>query len=181
VDRVGVAQVEVGFWPRLGAYVIDNIITSFITGIVFIVPLIAYSASFFSRHQTELLQYCDNTAYGYSDTACRQTLENILVKSGELGGFVSIVVGLVFLATVLTVLYYTITTARGATVGKKVFGMRVVTADGQNIGFGRSLLRHTVGYFVSGLVFGLGFLWIGFDPHKQGWHDKIAGTYVVRN
>jgi uncharacterized RDD family membrane protein YckC len=181
VDRVGVAPAEVGFWPRLGAYVIDNIILSFITCIVFVVPLIAYGASFFSRHQAELLQYCDNTAYGYSDTACRQTLENILVKSGELGGFVSIVVGLGVLATVLTVLYYTLLTARGATIGKKVFGMRVVTADGQNIGFGRSLLRHTVGYFVSGLFFGLGFLWIGFDPHKQGWHDKIAGTYVVRS
>jgi uncharacterized RDD family membrane protein YckC len=181
VDRVGVAPAEVGFWPRLGACIIDIIIFSIITGIVFFVPLIAYVFNFISRHQAELLQSCDNTAYGYSDTACRQTLENILVKSGELGGFLSILLGLGVLAIVLTVLYYTILTARGATIGKKVFGMRVVTADGQNIGFGRSLLRHTVGYFVSGLFFGLGFLWIGFDPHKQGWHDKIAGTYVVRN
>ena len=34
--------------------------------------------------------------------------------------------------------------------------------------------------FLSLIVIGLGFLWIAFDPEKRGWHDKIAGTVVVR-
>jgi uncharacterized RDD family membrane protein YckC len=34
--------------------------------------------------------------------------------------------------------------------------------------------------FFSLIVVGLGFFWIAFDPEKQGWHDKIAGTVVVK-
>ena len=181
IDRVGVAPAEVGFWPRLGAYVIDSIILSFVSGIFFFLPMFVYGVNFFSKHQAELLSSCDTQAYGYSEKICQQTLERIMTQNGEVGGFLFMTLGLGLLVAIIQVLYYTIMTARGATVGKKVFGMRVVTADGQKIGFGRSLLRHTVGYFVSGIVFGLGFIWIGFDPHKQGWHDKIAGTYVVRS
>jgi len=37
-----------------------------------------------------------------------------------------------------------------------------------------------IGYFVSVIPFGLGFIWIAFDSKKQGFHDKLAGTVVVR-
>lgn len=180
VDQMGVAPAEIGFWPRLGAYVIDNIILGIISGIVFFIPLFVYLANFISRHQAEVLPVCDNSAYGYNAQTCNAVLERILTQSNELTGFVYMVLGLGLAVIVITTLYYTLMTARGATVGKKVFGMKVVREDGAPIGFGRSLLRHTVGYWVSAAVFGLGFIWIGFDPHKQGWHDKIAGTYVVR-
>jgi hypothetical protein len=36
-----------------------------------------------------------------------------------------------------------------------------------------------VGYIISGLALSLGFIWLAFDPKRQGWHDKIARTYVV--
>jgi len=42
------------------------------------------------------------------------------------------------------------------------------------------LLRQTIGYWLSGAVFYLGFIWVAFDDKKQGWHDKIARTFVVR-
>ncbi len=45
--------------------------------------------------------------------------------------------------------------------------------------FGKTVMR-LIGYFVSSIVIWLGFLWILFDANKQGWHDKIAGTYVVK-
>ena len=45
---------------------------------------------------------------------------------------------------------------------------------------GYAVLREIVGKFVSAIAFFLGFLWIGWDGRKQGWHDKIAGTHVVR-
>lgn len=182
VDQVGVAPAEIGFWPRLGAYVIDNIILSIVGGIIFFIPLSIYVGSFFVKHQNELLPLCDNTAYTYNSQACVDTFERILRQSNELGTFGLLVLGLGLASTLLTVLYYTIMTARsGATVGKKVFGIKVVRADGGPISFGQSLLRHTIGYLASAVVFALGFIWIGFDPHKQGWHDKIARTYVVRN
>ncbi|MDB5080852.1 MAG: hypothetical protein JWP00_2776 [Chloroflexi bacterium] len=180
VDHVGVAPAEVGFWPRLGAYVIDNIILSLVTGLIFGIPVVAYLINFIARHQNEIFPVCDTRAYNYDNRACNALLEQILIQSNELSGFLGLILGLGLVVTLITVLYYTILTARGATIGKKVFGMKVVREDGAPIGFWRSLLRHTVGYFVSAFFFGLGFIWIGFDPHKQGWHDKIASTYVVR-
>jgi uncharacterized RDD family membrane protein YckC len=37
-----------------------------------------------------------------------------------------------------------------------------------------------MGYFISGLALGMGFFWIGLDKRKQGWHDKMANTVVIR-
>ena len=50
--------------------------------------------------------------------------------------------------------------------------------DGRPLGYGKAFLRF-VGYIISALVASLGFLWIGFDGRRQGWHDKIAGTLVT--
>lgn len=43
----------------------------------------------------------------------------------------------------------------------------------------QSVLRY-VGYYISLIPLGLGFIWVAFDSKKQGWHDKIAGTVIVR-
>jgi uncharacterized RDD family membrane protein YckC len=70
--------------------------------------------------------------------------------------------------------------ASGATPGKKLMRLRVVDADtGELITYRKAALRWA-GYLASSLSLGLGFLWIGWDSEKQGWHDKIAGTHVVR-
>jgi uncharacterized RDD family membrane protein YckC len=70
--------------------------------------------------------------------------------------------------------------ARQATPGKMVFSARIVDATtGAPPSFGQSVGRY-LGYFVSTIPFGLGLLWVAFDPRKQGWHDKLAGTVVVR-
>jgi uncharacterized RDD family membrane protein YckC len=66
-----------------------------------------------------------------------------------------------------------------ATPGKLMLDCEIVNAkDGKPITFQQALLRY-LGYFVSTLVFGLGFLWVLWDKRKQGWHDKIAGTVVI--
>jgi uncharacterized RDD family membrane protein YckC len=44
----------------------------------------------------------------------------------------------------------------------------------------RQLVIRYLGYYVSTIPLGLGLLWVAFDPRKQGWHDKMAGTVVVR-
>jgi uncharacterized RDD family membrane protein YckC len=69
---------------------------------------------------------------------------------------------------------------RAQTPGMIVFGMRVVRADnGQPIDLGRAILRY-IGLIISFLVIFLGVIWVAFDSRKQGWHDKLAGTVVVR-
>jgi uncharacterized RDD family membrane protein YckC len=69
--------------------------------------------------------------------------------------------------------------ARGTTPGKNMLNMCVVKEDGQRAGFGTMLFREWIGKWVSGLVFGLGYLWILIDKDRQAWHDKLASTYVV--
>ena len=69
---------------------------------------------------------------------------------------------------------------RQATPGKLVLGLSIVDAEtGGTPTMGRFTLRY-VGYLVSALPLGLGYLWAIWDKRKQGWHDKMAGTLVVR-
>jgi len=68
---------------------------------------------------------------------------------------------------------------RGTTIGGMVFDLRVVRLDGREIDWETAIVR-ALGCFLSLVVAGLGFFWIAFDPNNQAWHDKIAGTVVVR-
>jgi uncharacterized RDD family membrane protein YckC len=70
-------------------------------------------------------------------------------------------------------------TWKGATVGDIIMHLRVVRMNGAPLTFGDSLVRVLASLFSIAAV-GLGFLWILRDPERQAWHDKIAGTYVVR-
>ena len=67
----------------------------------------------------------------------------------------------------------------GQTLGKKVMKIRVVTENGEPVGYKEAIVRY-LSYILSGLALGLGFLWVIWDEKKQGWHDKIAGTLVVK-
>lgn len=67
-----------------------------------------------------------------------------------------------------------------ATPGKMLISARIVdAASGQPATPGQLVGRY-LGYFVATLPLGLGILWVAFDRRKQGWHDKLAGTVVVR-
>lgn len=67
----------------------------------------------------------------------------------------------------------------GGTVGKLLTGIEIVDGDDKYISFWRAVFRQTIGYTVSGLLFWLGFIWIFVDRDRQGWHDMMAGTFVV--
>ena len=69
---------------------------------------------------------------------------------------------------------------RGQSPGKMVIGIKIVKTDGRSIGFGTTLLREIIGKFISSIIILLGYIWILFDGQRQGWHDKIASTYVVK-
>lgn len=64
--------------------------------------------------------------------------------------------------------------------GKMMFGAVIVDAEtGAKPSTLKFVLRY-LGYIVSTIPLGLGFLWVAFDARKQGFHDKIAGTVVIK-
>jgi predicted Zn finger-like uncharacterized protein len=68
----------------------------------------------------------------------------------------------------------------GQTPGKMAVRVKVIRTDGTEVGYVRALLREVVGKFLSKLILGIGYLMVAFDSRKQGLHDKIADTYVVK-
>src|SRR5271154_2205185 len=69
---------------------------------------------------------------------------------------------------------------KGTTVGGILCNLQIVRLDGRPIDWGTAIVR-ALSCFLSLVVLGLGFIWIAFDSEKQAWHDKIAGTVVVRS
>jgi uncharacterized RDD family membrane protein YckC len=67
---------------------------------------------------------------------------------------------------------------KGYTPGKGFLGLQVIRQNGTGISYGDAAIR-TFSYILSALAFYLGFIWIGFDRNKHGWHDKIAKTQVI--
>ncbi len=67
----------------------------------------------------------------------------------------------------------------GRTIGKWVAGISVVDEEGNKPGVAVAIPREVVGRFVATITFGIGIIWVAFDKNHQGWHDKMAGTYVV--
>jgi len=95
--------------------------------------------------------------------------------SKDWGTVAAISLPIVYLVWFLTLL------RKGLTPGKKVMGLQVVDHQTGTIpGFGKMFVREIVGRFISGLFFGLGYFWAIFDKNSQAWHDKIAGTVVLR-
>jgi uncharacterized RDD family membrane protein YckC len=91
----------------------------------------------------------------------------------------SVLVGGMPLGLIVALAYFTGMWAwRGTTIGGIVLGLKVARVDGQPVTFAVALVRALAAGF-SAIVLFLGFLWIAWDPEKQGWHDKIAGTVVI--
>lgn len=70
-------------------------------------------------------------------------------------------------------------TQNGQTLGKRAMAVRIVKESGEPVDFATAIIRY-IGYIISSIVLLLGFIWVIFDPKKQGWHDKIAKTYVIK-
>ena len=68
---------------------------------------------------------------------------------------------------------------KGTTIGGIVAGIKVLRVDGQPMSFSVAFVRSLSSFF-SAIVLFFGFFWAGWDREKQSWHDKIAGTIVVK-
>lgn len=87
-----------------------------------------------------------------------------------------------FLPMIVPLVYFTTMDVKfGATLGKKALGLRVQNiTTGENLNWVEAILRESVGRAVSIMALGLGYLWVFWDKDKQGWHDKIAKSVVVK-
>jgi uncharacterized RDD family membrane protein YckC len=89
-------------------------------------------------------------------------------------------VGIVFAVVVAVFDLGVLPGLTGLTVGKWATGLRILREDGGDIGVGRAFLRHFVGYPLSFITLGLGFLIAALTTRGRGLHDLIANTIVVR-
>ncbi len=138
-----------GFWIRFAATIIDNIILYLLAIILSTVGLIALGMG---SEGIDLLNE-----------------DQMMQLFGPL----------YFFNAIITIVYYTyFHGATGQTPGKMVCKLKVVNRNGETIGYSRAFLRW-IGYIISSFVFCLGFLWVVWDKNKQGWHDKIARSYVI--
>jgi uncharacterized RDD family membrane protein YckC len=86
-------------------------------------------------------------------------------------------IGVSFLIGV-TYYWFFLTRHNGQTPGKALMKVRVIKVDGSAITDGDAVMRY-IGYILNNFFF-IGWLWAFFDDNKQGWHDKIAKTFVVK-
>jgi uncharacterized RDD family membrane protein YckC len=90
-------------------------------------------------------------------------------------------VGIIITLVVAVVDFGVLAGLRGQTLGKWTTGLRIERTDGRLPGVGRAILRHFIGYPLSMLPFGIGFLIVTVSASGRALHDFIAGTIVVRD
>jgi uncharacterized RDD family membrane protein YckC len=146
-----------GFAPRLAAHLVDTVLTM---AVVYPLLFAIYGPEYFLRMLDPALD------------------PSSLAASAVPSGFRPMELVLQYgLPAVAVILFWTY---RAATPGKMLLGTRIVDArTGGRITASQSLVRY-LAYVVALLPLGLGFLWVLIDPRGQGWHDKLAGTVVVR-
>ncbi len=87
--------------------------------------------------------------------------------------------GLGFVIGIAYYMYFWSSYGHGQTLGKRALSIRVVKTDGTELTLTDALIRY-VGLLISFFCLFIGVIWVAFDANKQGWHDKIAKTYVVK-
>ncbi len=97
--------------------------------------------------------------------------------TGVLSRFGGAGFGLTFVIT-LVYTWYFLTRQNGQTLGKMLMHIRVVKKDGSPIDDATAIIRY-IGYYISCIIV-IGVLWALWDDNKQGWHDKVANTLVVK-
>ena len=127
------------------------------------------------------------------ESAVEKTTESIYATFGSrfwaymIDVFILLIVQFIFrfsyrplLSTLINVAYFTyFFGTTGQTPGKKWMKIKVVSTDGSPMTLSKGFKRY-LGYLVSGITIGVGFLWIIWDKDKQGFEDKIAKTYVIK-
>ena len=142
-----------GFFRRFGAFVIDCVAIFFFAALLAVMALIGYKVGL--------------AAHGRSVSWDNAPPLIFLLTFGW-----------ILLAATYFVVFHGM---EGKTIGKSLFGLRVVGLDHQAISYRRALLRWIVFSGFGCATIGLCFLWILWSPEKRGWHDLAARTWVIRD
>lgn len=150
-----------GFWIRLFAYIIDTLLLL----ILFAIPVIFFKNRF----------------------APEKVIERIEIGDMSMLLNISFFMVTILIVIIFSIGYYIVSWSKwGKTLGMKILGIKVVDRDGKNISMGKAFFRWLMGYFLPGIIPYIGILFyialgimIGIDDKKQGWHDKVAGSFVV--
>ena len=151
-DAYGEDVHYLGFWARFVAFLIDSTAATII-----LAPLAG-------RLMDEVVW----SEYDLSDQAELMLLLQQLTTRMSLD--------LLLMGTIFVLFWI----FRNATPGKMIFKSVIVDAATLQAPNALQNIIRYLAYYVSLLPMGLGFIWIGFDQRKQGWHDKIARTVVIR-
>ena len=144
--------IYIGFWIRFLAFLIDSLIAT-----IAITPLVS-----------TLIGETLVSNYDLQDTA--QLVQFLSDLSLQLG------LDMLFMGAIF-ILFWMI---KSAIPGKMLFGAYIVDAQTPGKASPMQNVIRYFGYFVSTIPLFMGFLWIAFDKRKQSWHDKLAGTLVIK-
>ena len=161
--------VYAGFWWRVLARLLDFAV---LTVAVSLIALVTGLRRFSLRFDPP----------GDGGTAASFTPAMAQTVPVAMPGHVHVQGGALSLVTVLlTIAYFVLLESSRwqATLGKRVCRLRVTDLSGRRIGIGRALGRY-LAKLVSALLLGIGFLMVGWTRHKQGLHDLMADTLVMR-
>ncbi len=144
-----------GFWTRMGALFIDVLV------------LVAISAAI-------TIVWDAASGVGVMGAGAEQ----LELTGGDFWtlrtGIQSLVIFLIFVAYVILFWRW-----KGQTPGKMALRLKIIRADGSDLGWSDVILRF-LSYIISSLIFLIGFIWAFFDDYNQGIHDKLANTFVIR-
>jgi uncharacterized RDD family membrane protein YckC len=151
-----------GFWLRFVAYIIDTILIYAIQSFIF-VPVFGLLGISFASRAAELENMSDAEAMG------------------AIGAMAAVSSAAFFLSAVIALLYWTLmeSSKYQATVGKLALGLKVTDMDGKSLDFVKALVRNLC-KILSGMIMGIGYIIAGFTEKKQGLHDIIANTLVIK-
>lgn len=151
-----------GFWLRFVAYVIDYIVIWCVQSFIAI-PILGLVGITFATQSPDLSNMSEAEALGM------------------VGAIIAAASATAMLSTVLIILYYTLmeSSKYQATLGKLALGLKVTDLNGGRIDFVKALIRN-VSKIVSAFILLIGYIMAGFTEKKQGLHDIIASTLVVK-
>ena len=149
-----------GFWWRFLAYLIDDIVLSFVFGIIFVPVFAIMGVSFWALFEGNVEPESEEILAG-----------SIALLSFFLGS----------VALIIQWLYFAImeSSKTQGTLGKMALRIKVTGYDGQRISFGQATGRY-FGKIVSGLILYIGFIMAGFTAKKQALHDMMASCLVIK-
>jgi uncharacterized RDD family membrane protein YckC len=151
-----------GFWLRFVAYIIDIIIVYVAQSFIF-VPVFGLMGISFASNVGDMQNMSDAEAMGM------------------IGSMMAVMGTTILLATAISILYWTLmeSSKYQATVGKMALGLKVTDVEGKNLDFVKALIRNLC-KIISTMILYIGYMMAGFTDKKQGLHDMIAGTLVVK-